>query len=62
MIGGQQMICDICGKDLDKVVECAWTSCPLLWDEDRIDQVGQNGNDALHYEELENDKDTILPL
>ncbi len=37
-------LCDICGKDLEKVTECAWTSCPLNWSESRVDQIGQNGN------------------
>ena len=37
-------LCDICGKELNKVGECAWTSCPLNWDEKRADIVGQNGN------------------
>jgi hypothetical protein len=36
--------CDICGKDLDTTKECAWTSCPLNWDENRVDIIGQNGN------------------
>jgi hypothetical protein len=45
------MICDICGKDLDKVADCAWTSCPLNWDEARIDIIGSNSNEGLHYEE-----------
>jgi hypothetical protein len=26
------MICDICGKDLDKVTECAWTGCIKNWE------------------------------
>jgi hypothetical protein len=52
IVGRVEMICDICGKDLDKVQDCAWTSCPLLWDEQRIDQVGQNGNNGEHYDEL----------
>lgn len=38
------ILCDICGKELNKVGECAWTSCPLNWDEKRADIVGQNGN------------------
>jgi hypothetical protein len=51
------MICDICGKELEKVTECAWTSCKKWWeeekwDENRIDIVGSNGNDGLHYPEL----------
>lgn len=37
-------LCDICGKDLEAVAECAWTSCPLNWSESRVDQIGQNGN------------------
>lgn len=41
--------CDICGKELNKVGECAWTSCPLNWDEARQDTIGQNGNDGEHY-------------
>lgn len=55
MIGGVQMLCNICGKDLDSPKECAWTSCPKLftdgWDESRIDAIGQNGNDGLHYKD-----------
>lgn len=42
-------ICDICGKVLDNTKECAFTSCPMNWDEDRIDVIGPNGNDGLHY-------------
>ena len=37
-------LCDICGKELNKVGECAWTSCPLNWNESRADIIGQNGN------------------
>ena len=37
-------LCDICGKDLNATKECAWTSCPLNWDEARADVIGQNGN------------------
>jgi hypothetical protein len=50
-------LCNICGKDLDNVAECAWTSCPKLfeWDENRIDNIGQNGNTGDHYEELDNE-------
>lgn len=49
-------LCNICGKDLKKTTECAWTSCPKLfeeddWDEDRIDIIGSNGNDGGHYNE-----------
>lgn len=44
-------LCDICGKNLDTVKECAWTSCPLNWDETRIDIIGPNGNTGDHYKE-----------
>jgi len=49
-------LCKICGKDLNKTTECAWTSCPKLfedtdWDEKRIDIIGSNGNDGDHYNE-----------
>jgi hypothetical protein len=37
-------LCDICGKDLNATKECAWTSCPLNWDEKRADIIGSNGN------------------
>ena len=37
-------LCDICGKELNQVKECAWTGCPLNWDESRADVIGQNGN------------------
>lgn len=56
------MICDICGKELEKVTECAWTSCPKWlddWNESRIDQIGQNGNDGLHYPELKGFRNEI---
>lgn len=26
-------LCHICGKELSKVTECAWTSCPKLFEE-----------------------------
>jgi hypothetical protein len=45
----KETLCDVCGKDLNKVTECAWTSCPSNWDEKRVDVLGQNGNDGLHY-------------
>lgn len=70
-------LCNICGKDLYNVTECAWTSCPKLfsdaweaidsakaglkralndvtpeeWDEVRIDRIGQNSNEGLHYKQ-----------
>lgn len=40
-------ICKICDKDMNKVTECAWSSCPKWldeWDEERQDIIGQNGN------------------
>lgn len=40
----ESIFCDICGKELRKVGECAWTSCPLNWNEARADIIGQNGN------------------
>ena len=40
----ESALCDICGKELSKVGECAWTSCPLNWSEARADIIGQNGN------------------
>lgn len=50
------MICKICGKELERVVECAWTSCPKwLEEEKRMDTIGQNGNDALAYKDLTDD-------
>ena len=42
--GKKSALCDICGKDLTTTKECAWTSCPLNWDEKRADVIGQNGN------------------
>ena len=43
-------LCNVCGKSLSaKGQECAWTSCPLNWDESRVDIIGQNGN--IGYEE-----------
>ena len=43
-------LCKICGKGLASTQECAWTGCPLNWNEGRIDAIGANGNDGLHYE------------
>jgi hypothetical protein len=43
-------ICNICGKGLASTKECAFTGCPLNWDEDRIDIIAANGNDGLHYQ------------
>ena len=43
-------LCKVCGKSLsDKGNECAYTACPLNWDEARCDVIGQNGN--IGYEE-----------
>jgi hypothetical protein len=44
IFGNKSALCDICGKDLKATKECAWTSCPLNWDEKRADVIGQNGN------------------
>ena len=44
-------LCNVCGKSLAGTKECAWTSCPLNWDEARIDVIGPNGNEGLHYNE-----------
>lgn len=49
----EEVLCKVCGKELNAVKECAWTGCPKWiaeWDEQRMDRVGQNGNDGLHYE------------
>lgn len=51
-VDSDSSLCQICGKELSKVTECAWTSCPKdAWDESRIDKIGQNGNEGLHYNE-----------
>lgn len=42
-------LCDICGKTLSGTKECAFTGCPLNWDETRADIIGSNGN--IGYEE-----------
>jgi hypothetical protein len=42
-------LCDVCGKSLTATKECAFTGCPLNWDEARCDVIGQNGN--IGYEE-----------
>ena len=56
MMNGDVMLCKICGKELERVVECAWTSCPKWLDEEnRMDTIGQNGNDALAYKDLTDD-------
>lgn len=49
IFGKKETICNICGKDFSNTKECGWTSCPLNWDEKRLDVIGQNGNDGLHY-------------
>lgn len=49
----QDPLCDVCGKSLETTKECAWTSCPLNWDEKRVDIIGQNGPTGEHYEEIE---------
>jgi hypothetical protein len=42
-------LCDVCGKSLSATKECAWTGCPLNWDETRVDIIGQNGPTGDHY-------------
>jgi hypothetical protein len=42
-------ICDVCGKSLASTKECAFTGCPLNWDEARCDVIGQNGPTGDHY-------------
>jgi hypothetical protein len=42
-------LCDVCGKSLSATKECAWTGCPLNWDEARCDIIGQNGPTGDHY-------------
>jgi hypothetical protein len=40
----KDVLCDICGKNLnDKNNNCAYTACPLNWNEARMDIIGQNG-------------------
>lgn len=29
-------LCKICGKELEKVTECAWTSCPKWIEEEKL--------------------------
>lgn len=48
----QSALCEICGKSLAGTKECAWTGCPLNWDEKRIDVIGSNGPTGEHYEEV----------
>lgn len=49
---GQENFESIFGK---KKTNGGWTPPPLPdFDEERIDVVGQNGNDGLHYEDSEN--------
>lgn len=50
IFGKKDALCQVCGKDTANTKECAWTSCPMNWDEKRIDVISQNGNDGLHYE------------
>ena len=49
----EEALCKVCGKELNTVEECAWTSCPKWlaeWDEQRMDIIGSNGPTGLHYE------------
>ena len=50
IFGKKDALCQVCGKDTASTKECAWTSCPMNWDEKRIDVISQNGNDGLHYD------------
>ena len=50
IFGKKDALCQVCGKDTATTKECAWTSCPMNWDEKRIDVIAQNGNDGLHYD------------
>jgi hypothetical protein len=46
-------VCNICGKGLASTKECAFTGCPLNWDEQRIDIIAANGDGfpgENHYE------------
>ncbi len=52
IFGKKDPVCKICGKGLAATNDCAFTGCPLNWNEDRIDTVGQNGNDGLHYDDF----------
>lgn len=45
-------LCDVCGKTLSTTKECAWTSCPLNWDEKRADIIGSNGNIGYGEEDI----------
>lgn len=33
IFGKKDKLCQVCGKDTSSTKECAWTSCPLNWDE-----------------------------
>jgi hypothetical protein len=53
IFGKKDALCSVCGKDASSTKECAWTSCPLNWDEKRIDVIGSNGDGSPaenHYE------------
>jgi hypothetical protein len=53
IFGKKDVLCSICGKDTKTTKECAWTGCPLNWDEERIDRIGANGDGfplENHYE------------
>ena len=45
-------LCDVCGQDKETKQECGYMSCPKLWDEVRIDRIGQNGPTGEHYESM----------
>lgn len=52
IFGKKDKLCQVCGKDTTIVTECAWTSCLLNWDEARIDIIGSNSNEGLHYDKI----------
>jgi hypothetical protein len=47
---GEENFDKIFGKK--KKTNGGWTPPPLDWNEDRIDTIGQNGNDGDHYNHL----------
>lgn len=49
IFGKKDPLCSVCGKATATTKECAWTSCPLNWDEARMDVIGSNGPTGDHY-------------
>lgn len=41
-------LCFICGKVLDKVTECAWTSCPKWLEEEKLKDAEMSGGEAVN--------------